>query len=132
MTCDNADKAAVEPEKDKAMDEEKEDSEFEIITEEEKTEEEKTEKTTTPNIYPTLPAEDQSRLWKASLNQQGDTQENKKNGNNAGAPKEPEGGEEEDPNVAAALVTMKAMGFTDDGGWLSSLLRAKSGAMSSM
>ena len=28
--------------------------------------------------------------------------------------------------MAAALVTMKAMGFTDDGGWLSSLLRAKS------
>merc|ERR1711963_867568 len=34
---------------------------------------------------------------------------------------------EKEDKVEAALKTMKAMGFSDDGGWLSSLLRAKSG-----
>jgi len=33
----------------------------------------------------------------------------------------------EDPKVADALAQMKAMGFSDDGGWLSNLLKAKSG-----
>jgi len=114
---------AAEPEKEKALDEEKGDSEFEIINEEEKT-----EKMAATNIYPSLPAEDQSRLWKTSLNE--DTKEGEKEDNKAEAPKEAEGATdttEEDPKVAGALATMKAMGFTDDGGWLSSLLRAKSG-----
>merc|ERR1712018_574956 len=34
---------------------------------------------------------------------------------------------EQDDKVEAALKTMKAMGFSDDGGWLSNLLKAKSG-----
>merc|ERR1712107_588083 len=34
---------------------------------------------------------------------------------------------EKEDKVEAALKTMQAMGFSDDGGWLSSLLRAKSG-----
>ena len=33
----------------------------------------------------------------------------------------------EDPKVAGALAQMQAMGFSDDGGWLSDLLKAKSG-----
>ena len=33
----------------------------------------------------------------------------------------------EDPKVAVALAQMQAMGFSDDGGWLSDLLKAKSG-----
>ena len=33
----------------------------------------------------------------------------------------------EDPRVAMALAAMQEMGFTDEGGWLSSLLRSKSG-----
>merc|ERR1712018_721402 len=33
----------------------------------------------------------------------------------------------EDPKVAGALAQMKAMGFSDDGGWLSNLLKTKSG-----
>merc|ERR1712211_54770 len=36
-------------------------------------------------------------------------------------------GNEKEDKVEAALKTMQAMGFSDDGGWLSSLLRAKSG-----
>ena len=109
--------------KEKAMDEEKEDSEFEIIIEEENT-----DKMPSTNIYPSLPAEDQSRLWKTSLND--DTKKSEKADTKTEAPKEPESAKdttEEDPKVAGALATMKAMGFTDDGGWLSALLRAKSG-----
>ena len=71
-----------------AIDKENEDSEFEIITEEKKTEEENTKKTTTLNIYPTLLTEDQSRLWKTSLNKEGDTKENEKNYNHAEVPKD--------------------------------------------
>ena len=36
----------------------------------------------------------------------------------------------DDDKVAAAMKTMKAMGFSDDGGWLSNLLKAKSGDVS--
>merc|ERR1712013_454858 len=39
-------------------------------------------------------------------------------------------GNEKEDKVEAALKTMLAMGFSDDGGWLSSLLRAKSGDVS--
>ena len=35
--------------------------------------------------------------------------------------------EAEDPKVAEALAQMKVMGFSDEGGWLSNLLKAKSG-----
>ena len=37
--------------------------------------------------------------------------------------------ETEDPKVALALAAMKEMGFTDEEGWLSSLLRSKIGGM---
>merc|ERR1711913_242802 len=39
-------------------------------------------------------------------------------------------GNEKEDKVEAALKTMQAMGFSDDGGWLSNLLRAKSGDVS--
>jgi len=122
----------IEPEREKSpgqtetLDESKEDSDFEVIP----------ETSSKTNIYPTLPTEEQTRLWKTN-------------------PREPTGNEKEDENqveegdkaelkthdseentnanghdddkVAAALKTMKAMGFSDDGGWLSNLLKAKSG-----
>ena len=37
--------------------------------------------------------------------------------------------ETEDPKVALALAAMKEMGFTDEEGWLSSLLRSKIGGI---
>merc|ERR1712173_352950 len=101
--AEEKDKKDVEPEKEKEMetqDDIKEDSDFEVIPE-------VSQKT---SIYPTLPSEEQTRLWKTNLMQ----------------PEMKDNNEKED-KVEAALKTMKAMGFSDDGGWLSSLLRAKSG-----
>merc|ERR1712198_323806 len=82
------------------------------------------------SIYPTLPTEEQARLWKTNpmdsthIDQE-DTESvtpaDKKMSNQDDA---------EDPKVAGALAQMKAMGFSDDGGWLSSLLKAKSGDVS--
>ena len=71
------------------------------------------------SLYPSLPSGDQASLWKTSLTQQDkDRMDTKYQDRKA---------EGEDPDIAAALATMKAMGFSDDGGWLSSLLRAKRG-----
>jgi len=123
----------VEPEKEKSpekqtetLDESKEDSDFEVIP----------EASSKTNIYPTLPTEEQTRLWKTNPREptgnekedenqveEGDkaelkTHDNKENTNANG---------HDDDKVAAALKTMKAMGFSDDGGWLSNLLKAKSG-----
>merc|ERR1712004_541464 len=88
--AEEKEKKDVEPEKEKEMEtqqeDNKEDSDFEVIPE-------VSEKT---GIYPTLPSEEQTRLWK---------------NNN-----------EKEDKVEAALKTMQAMGFSDDGGWLSSLL----------
>ena len=71
------------------------------------------------SLYPSLPSGDQARLWKTSFTKQDndkmDTQDQVKKA------------EGENPDIAAALATLKAMGFSDDGGWLSSLLRAKRG-----
>merc|ERR1712038_1110988 len=117
----------VEPEKEKSpgklaetLDESKEDLDFEVIP----------EASSKSNVYPTLPTEDQTRLWKTNPREstgnekedEGDqaelkTHDSKKDTNENG----------HDDKVAAALKTMKAMGFSDDGGWLSSLLKAKSG-----
>merc|ERR1711951_167410 len=87
------------------------------------------------SIYPTLPTEEQTRLWKTNPKEPADN--SKGDGNQVG-----EGVKEElkthdsekvandngdDDKVAAAPKTMKAMGFSDDGGWLSNLLKAKSG-----
>merc|ERR1712130_1054362 len=63
------------------------------------------------SIYPTLPTEEQARLWKTNPMDSTNIDQD----------------DAEDPKVAGALAQMKAMGFSDDGGWLSSLLKAKSG-----
>merc|ERR1712013_34101 len=89
----------------------KEDSDFEVITE-------VSQKT---SIYPTLPTEEQTRLWKTNPRQP-----EKKDSNTHTSGEDMKGNEKED-KVEAALKTMQAMGFSDDGGWLSNLLRAKSG-----
>merc|ERR1712198_769326 len=98
-------------------DEEKADSDFEVIP----------PSSLQSSIYPTLPTEEQARLWKtnpmdSTTVDQEDTESvtpaDKKIINQDDA---------EDPKVAGALAQMKAMGFSDDGGWLSSLLKAKSG-----
>merc|ERR1712004_940089 len=104
-------KKDVEPENEKekeTQDDIKEDSDFEVIPE-------VSEKT---SIYPILPSEEQTRLWKTNLMQpeKMDTSAEDIKDNN-----------EKEDKVEAALKTMQAMGFSDDGGWLSSLLRAKSG-----
>jgi len=119
----------VEPEKEKSpgkeaetQDENKEDSDFEVIP----------EASSKTNIYPTLPTEEQTRLWNTSPR---DSTGNEKEEENQGDKAELKTHDsEKDANesghadkVAAALNTMKAMGFSDDGGWLSNLLKAKSG-----
>merc|ERR1711944_52365 len=122
----------VEPEKEKspekktwAADENREDSDFEVIP----------EVTSKTNVYPTLPTEEQTRLWKtdpreSTVNEkedgnqvdEGDKVELKTNDSEKGANEN-----EQEDKVEAALKTMKAMGFSDDEGWLSNLLKAKSG-----
>merc|ERR1712198_412316 len=98
-------------------DEERADSDFEVIP----------PSSPRSSIYPTLPTEEQARLWKtnpmdSTTVDQEDTESvtpaDKKMSNQDDA---------EDPKVAGALAQMKAMGFSDNGGWLSSLLKAKSG-----
>merc|ERR1712004_261052 len=118
--AEEKEKKNVEPEKEKeteTQDDIKEDSDFEVIPE-------MSQKT---SIYPTLPSEEQTRLWKTNPrqpeNEDGKETAEKMDSNTHASG---EGNEEED-KVEAALKTMQAMGFSDDGGWLSSLLRAKSG-----
>merc|ERR1712004_59034 len=118
-------KKDIEPEKEKEKEKEtqydiKEDSDFEVIP----------EASPKPSIYPTLPSEEQTRLWKTNPSQP----ENKdgketaeKMDSSAHASGEDMKDNEKEDKVEAALKTMQAMGFSDDGGWLSSLLRAKSG-----
>ena len=111
---------AIEPEKEKPILPEEE-SEFEMVAEEKQEVGEEGGSKGSGSLYPSLPSGDQARLWKTSLTQQDkdrmDTQDQDKKA------------EGEDPGIAAALATMKAMGFSDDGGWLSSLLKAKRGNM---
>ena len=106
-----------------ALDENKEDSDFEVIPEASSVIPEASSKI---NIYPTLPTEEQTRLWKtdprettsAEKEEESKTEANQRDDNDNG---------DDDDKVAAALRTMKAMGFSDEGGWLSNLLKAKSG-----
>jgi len=123
----------IEPEKEKSpekqtetTDESKEDSDFEVIP----------ETSSKTNIYPTLPTEEQNRLWKT--NPRESTGNEKEDGNQADeddkteskthdSEENPDANGHDNDKVTAALKTMKAMGFSDDGGWLSNLLKAKSG-----
>merc|ERR1739841_71075 len=118
-----------EPEKEKSpvektetQGENMEDSDFEVIP----------EASSKSNVYPTLPTEEQTRLWKTDPRESTDNE--KEDGNQVDQAELKTHDSENDANdnghddkVAAALKTMKAMGFSDDGGWLSNLLRAKSG-----
>merc|ERR1712209_358229 len=121
--AEEKEKNYVELEKEKEMetqDDNKEDSDFEVIPE-------VPQKT---SIYPTLPSEEQTRLWKTNLmqteNKDGKETAEKMDSNAHTSTEDMKDNEKED-KVEAALKTMQAMGFSDDGGWLSSLLRAKSG-----
>merc|ERR1711971_1168541 len=123
----------IEPEKEKSpekqtetTDESKEDSDFEVIP----------ETSSKTNISPTLPTEEQNRLWKT--NPRESTGNEKEDGNQADeddktesktydSEENPDANGHDNDKVTAALKTMKAMGFSDDGGWLSNLLKAKSG-----
>merc|ERR1712012_1026995 len=98
-------------------DDTKDDSDFEVIPE-------VSQKT---SIYPTLPTEEQTRLWKTNPRQpekkEGKETAEKMDSNTHTSAGDMKDNEKED-KVEAAL---KTMGFSDDGGWLSNLLRAKSG-----
>ena len=99
-------------------DEEKTDSDFEMIP----------PSSTRSSIYPTLPTEEQARLWKT--NPLDTTNHEDKEGTESvtnADKKMSKQDDTEDPKVAGALAQMQAMGFSDDGGWLSNLLKAKSG-----
>jgi len=98
-------------------DEEKADSDFEVIP----------PNLTRSSVYPTLPTEEQARLWKT--NPMDSTNVDKEGTESVtNADKKMSGQDDaEDPKVAGALAQMQAMGFSDDGGWLSDLLKAKSG-----
>merc|ERR1712004_29596 len=121
--AEDKEKKDVEPENEKekeTQDDTKEDSDFEVIPE-------VSQKT---SIYPTLPTEEQTRLWKTNLTQPENKDEKEtteKMDSKAHTSGEDMAGNEKEDKVEAALKTMQAMGFSDDGGWLSSLLRAKSG-----
>merc|ERR1712004_292566 len=116
-------KKDVVPEKEKEMetqDDTKEDSDFEVIP----------EVSPKPSIYPTLPTKEQTRLWKTNPSQPENENEKEiaeKMDSNTHTSSEDMKDNEKEDKVEAALRTMQAMGFSDDGGWLSSLLRAKSG-----
>merc|ERR1712004_324008 len=121
--AEEKEKKDVEPENEKEMetqDDIKEDSDFEVIPE-------VSQKT---SIYPTLPSEEQTRLWKTNPmqpeNKDGKETAEKMDSNAHTSAEDKKDNEKED-KVEAALKTMQAMGFSDDGGWLSNLLRAKSG-----
>merc|ERR1712079_1086 len=121
--AEEKEKKDVVPEKEKekeTQDDIKEDSDFEVIP----------EVSPKTSIYPTLPSEEQTRLWKTNLtqpeNKDGKETAEKMDSNAHTSGEDMKGNEKED-KVEAALKTMQAMGFSDDGGWLSSLLKAKSG-----
>merc|ERR1739841_322116 len=122
----------VEPEKEKSpgketetVDESKEDSDFEVIP----------EASSKTSVYPTLPTEEQTRLWKTNPKEPTSNEKSDRNQVDEGDNVELKTHDSEqdsnekgdDDKVATALKTMKAMGFSDDGGWLSNLLKAKSG-----
>merc|ERR1712004_337660 len=122
--AEEKEKKDVEPEKEKEMetqDDTKDATDFEVIPE-------VSQKT---SIYPTLPTEEQTRLWKTNPrqpeNKDGKEVAEKMDSNTHTSAEDMKGNNEKEDKVEAALKTMLAMGFSDDGGWLSSLLRAKSG-----
>merc|ERR1712047_229834 len=124
MGAEEKEKMDVQPEKEKeteTQDDIKEDSDFEVIPE-------VSQKT---SIYPTLPSEEQIRLWKTNLmqpeNEDGKETAEKMDSNTHNSAEDMKDNNEKEDKVEAALKTMQAMGFSDGGGWLSSLLRAKSG-----
>jgi hypothetical protein len=98
-------------------DEAKADSDFEVIP----------PSSTHSSIYPSLPTEEQARLWKTnpmdSTNIDQEDKERTESVKNA----DKKMSQQDDAEVAGALAQMQAMGFSDDGGWLSHLLKAKSG-----
>merc|ERR1712018_415041 len=100
-------------------DEEKADSDFEVIP----------ASSPRSSIYPTLPTEEQARLWKTNpMDSTNVGQEGKEDIESVKSTEmTSEQNNAEDPKVAGALAQMRAMGFSDDGGWLSNLLKAKSG-----
>merc|ERR1719323_2773145 len=121
---EDKEKKDVEPEKEKekdTQDDTKEDSDFEVIP----------EVSQKASIYPTLPSDEQTRLWKTNLmqpeNEDRKETAEKMDSNIIHTSAEDMKDNEKEDNVETALKTMLAMGFSDDGGWLSSLLRAKSG-----
>merc|ERR1712047_166978 len=93
------------------QDDNKEDSDFEVIPE-------VPQKT---SIYPTLPSEEQTRLWKTNPRQP-ENEDGKEVAETMDAGAEDMKDNEKEDKVEAALKTMQAMGFSDDGGWLSNLL----------
>merc|ERR1712047_131184 len=103
------------------QDEIKEDSDFEVIP----------EVSPKTSIYPTLSSKEQTRLWKTNLMQPENENEKetaeKMDSNTHTSTEDIKDNNEKEDKVEAALKTMQTMGFSDDGGWLSSLLRAKSG-----
>merc|ERR1712018_556076 len=117
----------IEAEKEKSedmdvekSDEEKADSDFEVIP----------ASSPCSSIYPTLPSEEQARLWKTNpMDSTNVGQEGKEDIESVKSAdkKMSEQNDAEDPKVIGALAQMKAMGFSDDGGWLSNLLKAKGG-----
>merc|ERR1712198_307722 len=98
-------------------DEERADSDFEVIP----------PSSPRSSIYPTLPTEEQARLWKTNPMDSTNVDQEDTESTTPTDKKMINQDDAEDPKVAGALAQMKAMGFSDDGGWLSSLLKAKSG-----
>merc|ERR1711971_1053704 len=105
--------------------EEKSDSDFEVIP----------PSSAHSSVYPTLPTEEQAQLWKTnpmdSTNSEKAVQgqkdkESTESMTNADKKMADQDGAE-DPKVDEALAQMNVMGFSDEGGWLSYLLKAKSG-----
>merc|ERR1712004_857426 len=108
MGTEEKEKKDFEPEKEKEMETQqedtKEDSDFEVIPE-------VSQKT---SIYPTLPSEGQTRLWKTNPrqpeNKDGQETAEKMDSNTHTSAEDMKDNEKED-KVEAALKTMKAMGF---------------------
>merc|ERR1712107_678370 len=115
----------IEAEKEKSEDmdvEEKTDSDFEVIP----------ASSPPSSIYPTLPMEEQARLWKTNPKDPTNVdQEDKEDTESAKSAdkKRSEQNDTEDQKVAGSLAKMKAMGFSDDGGWLSNLLMPRVGTL---
>merc|ERR1712047_122152 len=105
MGAEEKEKMDVQPEKEKeteTQDDNKEDSDFEVIPE-------VSQKT---NIYPTLPSEEQTRLWKTNLmqpeNKNGKETAEKMDSNTGTSAEDMKDNNEKEDKVEAALKTMQA------------------------